>query len=70
LTEVVLPALGVKDAASSDVNSLLKNHPGVESVTASTVVFRSSTDNSKRDQVFQESVGFAAICSTLSQLAQ
>ena len=63
---VVLAALQVD---SLDKIAALK-HAAVESVAGNTVSFQSTSDNTKREHVFQESVGFTAITSLMSKLAQ
>jgi hypothetical protein len=63
---VVTQAL--KMNAVGDVSAL--KHPAVEKVTADTVVFVATPDNTKRQRVFQEGVSFSAITSLMAKMAQ
>jgi translation initiation factor 3 subunit K len=63
---VVLTALNV---TSVNAVTALKN-PTVESITADTVVFLASQDNTKRKRVYQEGVNFTAISSLMAKMGQ
>ena len=60
----VLNALNVK--SGGDISKL--SHPNVESVTAETVSFAPTADNTKRNRVFQEGVNFSAIASMMARV--
>jgi translation initiation factor 3 subunit K len=63
---VVLTALNV-----TSVNAVTAlNNPTVESITADTVVFLASQDNTKRKRVYQEGVNFTAISSLMAKMGQ
>lgn len=51
----------VKDAEAT----FLKSHPAVESVASDRVVFKPTTDNSKRQRVFQEGISYPALARQL-----
>jgi hypothetical protein len=50
--------------------AVVSNSDFVESVTADSVFFKASADNTKRQRVYQEGVSFATISSLLSKIAQ
>lgn len=63
---VVLAALGTDASVSSEISS----SPVVASVTADTVTFVATPDNSKRQRVFQEGVSFQTVSSLLHKMTQ
>ena len=73
-------ALSYKEAPASVVTSALNvdsvkavetlKHSSVEKVSADSVVFVSTPDNTKRERVYQEGVTFATISSLLSKMSQ
>ncbi|GKY93938.1 hypothetical protein MPSEU_000360700 [Mayamaea pseudoterrestris] len=65
---MVAKLLNVESMAA--VSSLLTEHDAVESVADDLVTFTPTSDNVKRERVFQESVGFDAITSLMSKLSQ
>jgi hypothetical protein len=66
LSSVVLKALHMDSVAGITI----LQHSAIESLSDDLVTFKSTTDNTKRERVFQESVGFGAITSLMSKLAQ
>jgi len=63
---IVLTALNVDKVTA--VNSL--KSPVVASISQDTVVFVATADNTKRQRVYQEGVGFSAVSSLLNKIAQ
>jgi CSN8/PSMD8/EIF3K family len=60
----VLVALNV--TSGEEVTKL--KHPNIESVTGDKVTFLASSDNTKRNRVFQEGVNFGAIASMMARV--
>lgn len=65
-SHVVLAALQV--SSLEEVKSL--QHESIESTSTDAVTFQPTTDNSKREHVFQESIGFGALTSLMTKLSQ
>eukprot|EP00339_Tiarina_fusa_P016141 CAMPEP_0117036812 /NCGR_PEP_ID=MMETSP0472-20121206/26042_1 /TAXON_ID=693140 ORGANISM="Tiarina fusus, Strain LIS" /NCGR_SAMPLE_ID=MMETSP0472 /ASSEMBLY_ACC=CAM_ASM_000603 /LENGTH=221 /DNA_ID=CAMNT_0004746655 /DNA_START=70 /DNA_END=735 /DNA_ORIENTATION=+ len=60
----VLPDL--KMASTDEISKL--SHPCVESIAGDVIVFKPSTENTKRNRVFQEGVNFGAIASMMAKV--
>jgi translation initiation factor 3 subunit K len=64
-TDKVLPALNM--TSGEELAKL--QHPCVESVKGDTVTFAATTDNTKRNSVFQEGVNFGAIANMMAKIS-